>query len=165
MSIMCRAQMVSSGDDEVYTGSGLRGVPTSSEWLLRPWAKCARSRAYKLVRRGSSFPSLGWWCMIVWKSNPYDRCPPLPFIVSRGGAQGEIQESYSGWQLVRPVWAYRRRVAISCRGGRRVPGLNCSFRDAWPSSRVVWVCFSLPEFSFVLPRVSISLGPHTSVDG
>jgi hypothetical protein len=75
----------------------------SSAWLLRSQAKCARSRAYKLVGRGSSFPSPGWWCMIVWKSNPCDRCPPLPFIVSKGGTQGEIQKSYSDWQLVRPV--------------------------------------------------------------
>jgi hypothetical protein len=41
--------------------------------------------------------------MIVCKSNPCDCCPPLPFIVSRGGAQGEIQKSYSAWQLVRPI--------------------------------------------------------------
>jgi hypothetical protein len=41
--------------------------------------------------------------MIVCKSNPCDHCPLLPFIVSRGGAQGEIQKSYSAWLLVRPV--------------------------------------------------------------
>jgi hypothetical protein len=41
--------------------------------------------------------------MIVCKSNPCDCCPSLPFIVSIGGAQGEIQKSYSAWQLVRPV--------------------------------------------------------------
>jgi hypothetical protein len=44
-----------------------------------------------------------------------------------------------------------------------VAGLKCSFRDAWPSSRVVWVCFSLPEFSLVLPRVILSLGPRASL--
>jgi hypothetical protein len=41
--------------------------------------------------------------MIVRKSNPCDCCPPLPFIVSRGGAQWEIQKSYNDWQLVCPV--------------------------------------------------------------
>jgi hypothetical protein len=41
--------------------------------------------------------------MIVRKSNPCDCCPPLPFIVSRGGAQGEIQKSYSALQLAHPV--------------------------------------------------------------
>jgi hypothetical protein len=45
--------------------------------------------------------------MIVGKSNTCDCCPPLPFIVSMGGAQGEIQKSYSAWQLARPV--VRRR--------------------------------------------------------
>jgi hypothetical protein len=29
--------------------------------------------------------------------------PPLLFIVSRGGAQGEVKKSYSAWQLARPV--------------------------------------------------------------
>jgi hypothetical protein len=43
-----------------------------------------------------------------------------------------------------------------------VARLTCSFRDAWPFPRVVSVCLSLPEFSFVLPRVSLSLGPHAS---
>jgi hypothetical protein len=37
------------------------------------------------------------------KSNPCDRCPPLPFIVARGGAQGEVKKRYSAWLLVRPV--------------------------------------------------------------
>jgi hypothetical protein len=41
--------------------------------------------------------------MITRESYPCDRCPPLPFIVSTGGVQGEIQKSYSDWQLVRPV--------------------------------------------------------------
>jgi hypothetical protein len=45
--------------------------------------------------------------MIVKKSNPCDRCPALPFIVPRGGAQGEIQKGYNDWELKRPV--VRRR--------------------------------------------------------
>jgi hypothetical protein len=103
----------------------------------------------------------------VWKSNPCDRCSLLPFIVTRGGAQGGIQKSYSAWQLVRPVV----RRCPSGRIGAELRylvveayvwmGLNCSFRDAWPSPRVVWACLSLPEYLLVLPRVSLSLGPRT----
>jgi hypothetical protein len=106
--------------------------------------------------------------MIVWKSNPCDRCPPLPFIVSRGGAQGKIQKSYSDWLLVRPVirCCLSGRIGAELRylvgGSRRMAGLNCSFRDAWPSPRVVWVCLGLPEYLLVLPRVSLSLGPRMS---
>jgi hypothetical protein len=78
----------------------------------------------------------------------------------------EIQKSYSDWQLIHPVvqfvWAYRHRVAVPCQGSHRVVGLNCSFRDAWPSSRVVWVCLSLSEYLLVLPCASLSLGPRAS---
>jgi hypothetical protein len=63
----------------------------SSVWLSCSRAKCARSWVYKLVVRGRSFPGPGWWCMIVRKSNPCDRCSPLPFIISTGGAQGEYK--------------------------------------------------------------------------
>jgi hypothetical protein len=120
--------------------------------------ECARSRGYKLVGRGSSFPSPGWWCLVVYRSNPCDHCPPLLFIVSRGEAQGEIQKSYSAWQLVRPVvrrcqsGGYRSRVMMPCRGSRCVVRLDCSLRDAWPSPRVVWACLSLPECLPSLPR-------------
>jgi hypothetical protein len=41
--------------------------------------------------------------MIMRKSNPCGCCPPLPFIVPRGGAQGEIQKSYIDWELIHPV--------------------------------------------------------------
>jgi hypothetical protein len=61
--------------------------------------------------------------MIMRKSNPCDRCPPLPFIVSRGGAQGEIQKSYSDWQLVRPVVRY-------CPSGRIGAELRYLVREA-----------------------------------
>jgi hypothetical protein len=43
-----------------------------------------------------------------------------------------------------------------------VAGLNCSLRDTWPSPRVVWACFGLPEYLLDLPRVSLSLGPRAS---
>jgi hypothetical protein len=84
----------------IYTSSGLRGV----------------------------IPSRGW-CMIVCEYKPCDRCPPLPFIVSRGGAQGaktkELQCLAAGTsrRTSLSVRAYRRRVAIPCRGSRRVAGV------------------------------------------
>jgi hypothetical protein len=65
--------------------------------------------------------------MIVCKSNPCDRCPPLPFIFSRGGSQGEIQKSYSAWQLVRPVMRH-------CPSGRIEAELRYLVGEAaaWP---------------------------------
>jgi hypothetical protein len=65
--------------------------------------------------------------MIGCQSNPCDRCPPPPFIVSREGAQGEIQKSYNAWQLVRPV-------ARRCSSGRIEVELRCLVVEAavWP---------------------------------
>jgi hypothetical protein len=76
----------------------------SSAWFQYCRAKCARSWVYKLVWRGSSFPGPGWWCVIVCKSNLYNVCPLLPFIVTRGGAQREGKSSYSVRQLVVPSY-------------------------------------------------------------
>jgi hypothetical protein len=36
-------------------------------------------------------PSHLEWCSVFRRSNPCNCCPPLPFIVTRGGAQGEIK--------------------------------------------------------------------------
>jgi hypothetical protein len=38
-----------------------------------------------------------------------------------------------------------------------VAGSDCSLWDTWPSRRVVWSCFSLPEYLLDSPRVSLSL--------
>jgi hypothetical protein len=64
LSIACRARMVSAGDNGVYTGSGLRGVIPYVQRAAAVFLS-QDSRGYKLVGRGSSFPSLGWWCLIV----------------------------------------------------------------------------------------------------
>jgi hypothetical protein len=106
--------------------------------------------------------------MIGCKSNPCDRCPPLPFIVSRGGAQGEIQKELqclatgTSRRTSLSVWAYQNRVVMPCQRSRHVAELNCSLWDAWPSPRVVWACLSLPKYLLDLPRVSLSLGPRAS---
>jgi hypothetical protein len=78
--------------------------PTSSDLLPCSWARCARSRGYKLVGRGSSFPGPGRWCSILWRSNPCNCCPPLPFIVTRGGAQK--------WVTVLGSWHVPSYVAV-----------------------------------------------------
>jgi hypothetical protein len=115
--------------------------PMSSDLLPCSWARCARSRGYKLVVRQSSFPGPGRWCSILWRSNPCDRCPPLPFIVTMGGAQGEVKKSYSAWQLARPVV---RRCPSGCIEAKS----RCLVGEAaaWPS----WTVYSgtlglLPE--------------------
>jgi hypothetical protein len=56
------------------------------------------------------------------------------------------------------VGVHWSRVAMPCRGSRRVAGLDCSLRDAWPSPRVVWACLSLPECLPSLPRPSLACG-------
>jgi hypothetical protein len=37
------------------------------------------------------------------RSNPCNSCPPLPFIVTRGAAQGEVKKKYNAWLLGYPV--------------------------------------------------------------
>jgi hypothetical protein len=106
--------------------------------------------------------------VVVRKSNPSDCSPALPFIVSRGGAQGENPKELqclaagTSRRTSLSVGAYRSRVVITCRGSRRVAGLNCSLRDAWPSPWVVWACLSLPECLPSMPRLSLSLGLRAS---
>jgi hypothetical protein len=92
--------------------------------------------------------------MIVRQSNPCDCCPPLPLIVSRGGAQGEIQKSYSAWQMVRPV--IRR-----CPLGRIVTPAFLALNKSPIKSRVN--SKSDPPSSVItqtLAAVSLSLSPQ-----
>jgi hypothetical protein len=51
------------------------------------------------------------WCSIFRRSNPCNGCPPLPFIVTRGGAQGGSEKMYSARLLGCPV-------ACRCRSER-----------------------------------------------
>jgi hypothetical protein len=58
-----------------------------------------------------SDPSPFEWSSICRRSNPCNGCSPLPFIVTRGGAQGEVEKKYSAWLLGCPV-------ARCCQSGR-----------------------------------------------
>jgi hypothetical protein len=52
--------------------------------------------------------------MVMRKSNPCDHCPPLTFIVSRGGAQGEIQKKVTvlgSWYV--PLYVVVRQVVLT----------------------------------------------------
>jgi hypothetical protein len=90
-------------------------------------------------------------------SNPCNCCPPLPFMVTRGGAQGEVKKSYSIWLLVRPV-------ARRCPSGRVKAKLRCLVgrAAAWPG----WTVHArtlglLPEwFGLVLVCLSTCLACH-----
>jgi hypothetical protein len=58
--------MVSVGDNEIYTDSGLKGVTPYVQCVDVVFlARCARSRGYKLVGRGSSFPGLRRWYSVL----------------------------------------------------------------------------------------------------
>jgi hypothetical protein len=101
--------------------------------LGQPWRRAAEGGgATTLVS------AAGWWCLIIWKSNTCDCCPPLPFIVSRGGAQGEIQRSYCAWQLARPVV-------------RRCPS-GCIDAESWclVGEAATWSGWTVPSGTLVL---------------
>jgi hypothetical protein len=65
------------------------------------------------------------------RSNPCNRCPPLPFIVTRGGAQGGSKKRYSAWSLGRPVACRCPSRRIEAESRRLVVGAA-----AWPGVTV-----------------------------
>jgi hypothetical protein len=95
LSIVRRARMVSSGDNVVYTGSGLQEVIAYVQCVVAVFLSQVCSHYGLQAGREREFVprSRVVVCDHV-KSNPYNVCPPLPFIVTRGRAQREGKKSY-----------------------------------------------------------------------
>jgi hypothetical protein len=145
VSIVCRARMVSTGDNEVYTGSDLRGViPYVQCRAACSHARVVCSRIYKLVGRGC-WTQVPWnGCSVCRMSNPCNGCPSLPFIDERGGVtrEKEIRVTVSVTEMSSrtslSVRAHSSGVVLPCRGSLHVAGRGCSYQDAWRPFRLVW---------------------------
>jgi hypothetical protein len=82
-------------------------------------------------------------------SNTCNKCSPLPFIDTRGGAQGGSRKEVQCWvagMSHRALLYVRMHVALLGCGSRRVVGRGCSPRDAWNLLQVDCCCLSLPEY-------------------